>query len=133
MPGCVSQGKTREDVLANIKEAMELWLETWVEDGRDVPQDENYSAIATVEIQIPQKVQVSPQMPPRPVVSGDEARRTFEKAGWQFRSQSGSHMVLTKPGHPKNLSIPRHRQLGPGLLRSLIRDAGTTLDAILFK
>ncbi len=70
-------------------------------------------------------------MPPLPVVSGDEARRAFEKAGWQFRSQSGSHIVLTKPGHRKNLSIPRHRQLGPGLLRSLIRDAGMTVDEFI--
>lgn len=28
-PGCVSQGKTIEDVRANIKEAMDAYLETW--------------------------------------------------------------------------------------------------------
>ena len=27
LPGCVSQGKTRKEVLDNIKEAIELWLE----------------------------------------------------------------------------------------------------------
>ncbi|MEA1960748.1 MAG: type II toxin-antitoxin system HicB family antitoxin [Bacillota bacterium] len=27
LPGCVSQGKTKEDALENIKEAAELWLE----------------------------------------------------------------------------------------------------------
>jgi len=27
LPGCVSQGDTREDTLANIKEAIELYLE----------------------------------------------------------------------------------------------------------
>lgn len=27
LPGCLSQGKTREDALANIKEAVEGWLE----------------------------------------------------------------------------------------------------------
>ena len=27
LPGCLSQGKTREEVLANIKEAIEGWLE----------------------------------------------------------------------------------------------------------
>jgi predicted RNase H-like HicB family nuclease len=28
LPGCLSQGKTREEAMANIKEAAELYLET---------------------------------------------------------------------------------------------------------
>lgn len=28
LPGCLSQGKTREDALANVKEAVAGWLET---------------------------------------------------------------------------------------------------------
>ncbi|ABI68844.1 type II toxin-antitoxin system HicB family antitoxin [Syntrophomonas wolfei] len=27
LPGCISQGKTKEEVLDNIREAAELWLE----------------------------------------------------------------------------------------------------------
>lgn len=30
---CVSQGQTREEALANLKEAMQLYIETLVEDG----------------------------------------------------------------------------------------------------
>jgi predicted RNase H-like HicB family nuclease len=33
----MSQGKTREEALANIHEAMELWLETEAELGGAVP------------------------------------------------------------------------------------------------
>lgn len=66
-------------------------------------------------------------MPPLPIVSGMEARAAFEKDGWKFRRQKGSHMVLTKPNHFP-LSIPDHKELDRGLLRSLIRDSGLSVD-----
>jgi predicted RNA binding protein YcfA (HicA-like mRNA interferase family) len=36
-------------------------------------------------------------MPKLPVISGRQARRAFEKDGWVFDRQRGSHMVLVKP------------------------------------
>lgn len=67
-------------------------------------------------------------MPDLPVVSGQEARRAFERLGWVFRRQTGSHMILTKPGSIASLSIPDHRELAPGTLRKLIRLAGVTVE-----
>jgi predicted RNase H-like HicB family nuclease len=40
LPGCLSQGRTKEDAASNIQEAIELYVETLVENGRNVPQDE---------------------------------------------------------------------------------------------
>lgn len=37
LPGCVSTGDTREEVLRNIREAIELHLEGMREDGQEVP------------------------------------------------------------------------------------------------
>lgn len=37
LPGCVSEGDDVEDALRMIKEAAELWLEVWLEEGRDLP------------------------------------------------------------------------------------------------
>jgi predicted RNase H-like HicB family nuclease len=37
LPGCVSQGQTRRQVLRNIKEAIEAYLESLLEDGLPVP------------------------------------------------------------------------------------------------
>ena len=50
-------------------------------------------------------------MPKLPVVSGRQARRAFEKSGWVFNRQRGSHMVLVKSGTAFNLTIPDHREL----------------------
>lgn len=38
LPGCVSQGKTRTEALANIKEAAELCLESMEEEGWTLPR-----------------------------------------------------------------------------------------------
>jgi antitoxin HicB len=40
MPGCHSQGETREEALANIREAAELWLEVTAEANSDFPRAE---------------------------------------------------------------------------------------------
>jgi predicted RNA binding protein YcfA (HicA-like mRNA interferase family) len=67
-------------------------------------------------------------LPDLPVVSGRDALHAFEQQGWVFRRQTGSHMILTKPGSIVSLSIPDHRELAPGTLRKLIRLAGLGVD-----
>ena len=62
------------------------------------------------------------------MVSGREARRTFERLGWVFRRQHGSHMILTKEGSLVSLSVPDHDELAPGTLRKLMRLAGLTVE-----
>ena len=39
LPGCVIQGETREEALANIKEAIDLHIEVLQERGKPVPED----------------------------------------------------------------------------------------------
>jgi len=63
-----------------------------------------------------------------PVLSGAEAVKVFQKAGWSVDRQRGSHVILVKDGHPATLSIPDHKELAKGTLRSLIRAAGMTTD-----
>ena len=40
LQGVISQGKTREEVLRNIKEAVSLHIEVLMERGLPIPQDE---------------------------------------------------------------------------------------------
>jgi len=70
-------------------------------------------------------------MPGLPVISGREAARAFEKAGFQFHHQKGSHMLYYRPSDGRHLSIPDHRELDRGTLRGLIRGAGITVDEFI--
>ena len=70
-------------------------------------------------------------MPSLPIISGREAVRRFESLGWQVARQRGSHMILTKPGSMVTLSVPDHREVARGTLRSLIRLAGSTAEEFL--
>lgn len=38
LPGCMAHGDTQESALANVKEAMQLWLETAREFGDPIPE-----------------------------------------------------------------------------------------------
>ena len=59
--------------------------------------------------------------------SGAEAVRKFQRVGWTIARQKGSYVMLTKPDYQWTLSIPQHSELGPGLLRKLIRQAGLSI------
>jgi predicted RNA binding protein YcfA (HicA-like mRNA interferase family) len=63
-----------------------------------------------------------------PIISGDKARKAFQRAGWAFQRQHGSHMILSKEGSESILSVPNHKTLKPPLLRKLIKDAGLTVE-----
>jgi predicted RNA binding protein YcfA (HicA-like mRNA interferase family) len=64
----------------------------------------------------------------QPVVSGAEAVKAFQRAGWRIDRQRGSHVVLLRPGHIASLSVPQHPELAPGTLRALIRAAGLSAE-----
>jgi len=66
-------------------------------------------------------------MPRLPTISGSEAIRAFERAGWKVSRREGSHIILTKAGMIATLSIPDHREIRRGTLRGLIRKAGLTV------
>jgi len=57
-----------------------------------------------------------------------KAIKSFSKGGWVPHRQVGSHVVLRKEASKVTLSIPKHKELKPGLLRHLIKSAGLTVD-----
>ncbi len=65
-----------------------------------------------------------------PVVSGREAVKVFEKIGYRVVRRKGSHIRLRDDKNKRHepLTIPDHKELRTGLLRSLIRDADLTVE-----
>jgi predicted RNase H-like HicB family nuclease len=49
LPGCVSDGTTREEALERVKEAIEVYIETLEELHRPVPEEYDNLQLATVE------------------------------------------------------------------------------------
>jgi predicted RNA binding protein YcfA (HicA-like mRNA interferase family) len=65
-----------------------------------------------------------------PVISGKEAIKVFEKIGYTVVRQKGSHIRLRNEINKNNppLTVPNHREIKPGLLRKLIKDANLTVE-----
>jgi predicted RNA binding protein YcfA (HicA-like mRNA interferase family) len=57
--------------------------------------------------------------------------KAFSEEGWEMVRQRGSHMILVKVGHGATLSVPDHKEVARGTLRSLVRASGLTLDEFL--
>ena len=65
-----------------------------------------------------------------PVCSGREAVAAFGRMGYVLDHQTGSHMIL-RHASQRRLTVPDHRELAKGTLRSLIREAGITVDQFI--
>ena len=39
LPGCITEGDTREEPKANAREAIELWIDDAIEHGEEIPDD----------------------------------------------------------------------------------------------
>jgi len=42
LPGCISQGNTKEEAIANIREAIQLYIEVLEEDNIPVPEEHSH-------------------------------------------------------------------------------------------
>ncbi|MDP2743480.1 MAG: type II toxin-antitoxin system HicB family antitoxin [Dehalococcoidia bacterium] len=51
LPGCISEGDTKEEALANVKEAIELYMESLEADGEPIPSEESIEE-AVVEVPV---------------------------------------------------------------------------------
>ena len=69
--------------------------------------------------------------PSLPVISGDDAVSVLTRMGFRFVRQTGSHMILRRDDPFGQVTVPRHKVLDRGTLRSIIRQAGLSVEAFI--
>lgn len=63
-----------------------------------------------------------------PRISGQKCIKTLERAGFQVLRQRGSHIILRRDSPFAEIVVPNHKELDKGTLRSIIRQAGLSVD-----
>ena len=73
-------------------------------------------------------------MPKLPVLSGKDVVKLLSKIGYEHVRTRGSHAILTKLDSEKGkvtIPVPLHTELAKGTLKSIMNQAGLTLDDLL--
>lgn len=67
-----------------------------------------------------------------PVVTGRELIRALEKTGFEVVRQRGSHIRMRHPdGRVTTIPVHAGQEIGPGLLRKILRDSEVTLEELI--
>lgn len=61
-------------------------------------------------------------------LSGKEIRKTLEKAGFYFKRQKGSHIVMRQDKPFSQVVVPDHRSIDTGTLASILDGAGLSIE-----
>ena len=81
LPGCISEGDTRDEALRNIREAIELYLDPVEDDASFGPDAEQARDSGMSKV---------------PALSYTEVIRALRRNGWVVVRQRGSHIRLHK-------------------------------------
>ncbi|MBU1297727.1 MAG: type II toxin-antitoxin system HicA family toxin [Bacteroidetes bacterium] len=64
-----------------------------------------------------------------PVIFGKELCKILGKIGYLIDHQTGSHIILRNQKPPyRRLTVPNHKEIARGTLRSIIREAGLSIN-----
>ena len=64
-------------------------------------------------------------------LSGRDLVRVLLKIGFIVKRQRGSHIVLRRTDPPARVVVPDHKELRIGTLRSILNNAGMTVEDLL--
>ena len=64
-------------------------------------------------------------------LSGNEVQRALQRAGFYFKRQKGSHIVLRRDIPFAQVVVPAHRSIDTGTLAAILDGAGLTVQEFL--
>ncbi len=50
LPGCVTEGRTVEEAITMAREAIQLYIESLIEDGKPVPEERQHPQAIVIEV-----------------------------------------------------------------------------------
>ena len=65
-----------------------------------------------------------------PVVSGFEMVKILTRFGWTPKIQTGSQYIMKKQGSTFRIVIPQHRELRPGIIHQIMKEADLSIEQI---
>ena len=89
LPGCIADGKTQEEALANVRIVIEEWIEAAKEEGRDIPKPLNIEQFARLQEQSQANLQKHIEGEVRKVVQrvlSQLAQQQQAASSWHLRS-----------------------------------------------
>jgi predicted RNA binding protein YcfA (HicA-like mRNA interferase family) len=69
-------------------------------------------------------------MPKLPTISGDDCIKALQRLGYRVDRIRGSHVWMTCYGK-QPIPVPRHDELGKGLLRKIIKTVDISVDEFI--
>lgn len=64
-----------------------------------------------------------------PILSGKDVCKLLSKIGYEIDHQTESHIILRNKNFPhRRITVPNHKTIAKGTLRSIIREVGLTVD-----
>ena len=63
-----------------------------------------------------------------PAISGKQCIQALEKIGFVTYRQRGSHITLVRDEPQTQLTVPNHKTIAKGTLRSIIKQAGLSVE-----
>lgn len=64
--------------------------------------------------------------------SRDKIIKAITKAyGWSFEREGGRHTVFVKNGVAEAITVPRHKEISPGVIRNICKILGVSVGDFL--